>query len=612
MKKKLTRERIGYWLDCTMSKGPIRMTLLLFGIMLTIVGIIGVVAYFVSDEGGFLYQIWMSLMHTLDAGTLAGDSTDNWLYLLCMSVSTLCGLFLTSVLIGIVTTSVESKLRDLSKGTSIVQEEGHTTIIGFDNNLFSLLSELIEANANHKDACIVILGEQPKDEMEDAIAARIPDTRTTRIICRSGKLNEMYSLKRCAVEYSRSVIINIYNDAETVKALLALAAYIKDKTLAYPDLPFIVSLQDKQYVEAAEIAGEGRARIVYAKDAIARIIANTCRQHGLSHVLTELFNFGGNELYFEDVPQMVGKTLQEALLSFSNAVPFGIYTGGKALLNPPMDTVIQAGDQLILLEQDDGAWKCHPEKLVQESGLCGMNRCMPDTNNNLLVIGSNDKLPIILTEYDEYVAPGTQVMVLDDDVLLSTLEGYKNITVTRCEEAVSKELLRKLLETYHNVLLLNDDSESAEVSDANTLLRLILLRDIADKTNQRYAITTEMRDADNRRLASQARVDDFVVGTNFICLLMAQISEDPRMISLVEELLDDRGSELYMKPAVNYVDAGREVDSYVLAESAALRGEIYLGYRLIRNGQAEMIINPSKEDKITFLEGDQIVVVAES
>ncbi|MBO5867489.1 MAG: hypothetical protein J6Q54_01115, partial [Oscillospiraceae bacterium] len=187
MQKKDKREKFRYWLDCVISKGPITMTLLLFGVMISMVGLIGLGAYVVSDEGGYLYQLWMSLMHTLDAGTLAGDATDNWLYLLFMSMATLCGMFVTSVLIGIVTTSVESKLKDLSKGTSIVQEQGHTVIIGFDDNIISILSELIEANANHKNACIVILGDESKEAMEDAIAARIPDTRTTRIICRSGK-----------------------------------------------------------------------------------------------------------------------------------------------------------------------------------------------------------------------------------------------------------------------------------------------------------------------------------------------------------------------------------------------------------------------------------------
>ena len=168
----------------------------------------------------------------------------------------------------------DSKLNDLRKGTSTVLEQGHTTIVGFDNNIYSILSELIEANANKKDACIVVLGELPKIEMEEAISAHFPDTHSTRIICRSGGLHEMHSLALCSLETSRSVIVNISEDAQTVKTILAISAYLKGKTLAYPDLHIIAALQDSQFMEAARIAGEGRACIIYSKDAIARIISD--------------------------------------------------------------------------------------------------------------------------------------------------------------------------------------------------------------------------------------------------------------------------------------------------------------------------------------------------
>ena len=613
MKKRTLRERISYWFDCMMSKGPIAMSILLFAITAAIVGIIGIVAYFVSDDGGVLYQIWSSLMYTLDAGNLAGVPTDNVIYLILMFLATLCGLFLTSILIGIIASGVEGKLSDLRKGTSVVQEDNHTTIIGFDNNVYSLLRELIEANANKKKACIVILGEQPKEEMEDAIASHISDTGTTRIICRSGNLHEAYALERCSVETCRSVIINVHDDAKTVKILLALSAYLKDKELIYPELRFIASLQDAQYVEAANIAGEGRAEIIFSKDAIARIISNTCRQHGLSQVLTELFNFSGNEMYFESIPAMEGKTFKEASLSFSNAIVSGLYSNGQVRLNPPMDTVIGKEDQLVLLEMDDGAYDLHEAKKVDEANICSGESISAQASDHLIVLGSNNKLPIILAEYDKYVQPGTHVVIVDDDLDKDKLGVYENLDVKVCTKPITRDLLCEFLdESANNILLLNDDSQEPEASDSQTLLRLILLRDIADKTDRQFAITTEMRSVDNQRLASQARVDDFVIGSNFASLLMAQISENPKMSPLIAELLDESGSELYMKPAAQYVTIGEPVDSYTLTESAARKGEVYVGYRHIGKTKTNVVVNPNKEDLITFSENDQIVVIAEN
>lgn len=124
------------------------MSVLLFVITVAIVTVIGLIASFVSDDGGILYQIWNSFMYTLDSGNLSGVPTDNFIYLVLMFLATLCGLFLTSILIGVIASGIENKLSNLRKGTSVVQEDGHTVIIGFNSNVYTIIKELIEANLN--------------------------------------------------------------------------------------------------------------------------------------------------------------------------------------------------------------------------------------------------------------------------------------------------------------------------------------------------------------------------------------------------------------------------------------------------------------------------------
>lgn len=610
MKKRTIRERISYWFDCMMSKGTVAMCILLFGITMLMVGVIGVVSYFVSDEGGVLFQMWTSLMCAIDGGTIAGMPTDNVPYLVFMGVATLCGLFITSILIGIITAGVEDKLGELRKGTSVVQEDGHTVVIGFDNSVYDIIRELIVANSNKKHACVVILGEAPKEEMEEAISSHISDTGTTKIICRNGKLHEAYALERCSVETAKSVILNIHDDAKTMKVLLALSAYLKDKELLFPDMRFVASMEDSQYVEAANIASEGRAEIIYAKDAIARIISNTCRQHGLSQVLSEIFSFDGNELYFEKISELTGKTFKEAVLSLSNAIAVGICKDGNVTLNPAMDTVVDADTELVIIEADDGAYKINHDNVVDDAKICNDTGVYAEASNNLVVLGTNDKLPIILSEYDKYAEPGTTVVIVDNDFDEAVLDSYDNLEIKVCAESVSRDMLCKLLDAKaNNILLMNDDSEDAEESDSQTLLRLILLRDIADKSDRSFSITTEMRNADNQRLASQARVDDFVIGSNFASLLLAQISENANMAPLIMDLLDESGSELYMKPVAEYVTIGESVNSYTLTESAARKGEVFVGYRHVGE---DVVVNPDKTEMIIFGESDQVVVIAEN
>lgn len=349
---------------------------------------------------------------------------------------------------------------------------------------------------------------------------------------------------------------------------------------------------------------------IVQKDAIARIISNTCRQHGLSQVLSEIFSFDGNELYFEKISELEGKSFKEAVLSLSNATVVGICKEGKVTLNPAMDTVIDADTELVVIEADDGAYKINPDSEIDDSKICNAGSSYAEASNNLVVLGTNDKLPIILSEYDKYVEPGTTVIIVDNDFDEAVLDSYDNLEIKICTEAVSRDMLCKLLaEDVNNILLMNDDSEDAEESDSQTLLRLILLRDIADKSDRSFAITTEMRNADNQRLALQARVDDFVIGSNFASLLLAQISENANMAPVIMELLDESGSELYMKQVAQYVTVGEPVNFYTLTESAVRKGEIFVGYR---HADEAVVVNPDKSMMVTFGANDQVVVIAEN
>ncbi len=49
----------------------------------------------------------MSLMRTLDAGTLGGDDGTIW-YLFFMFIITLAGIFIVSILIGLLTSGIEN------------------------------------------------------------------------------------------------------------------------------------------------------------------------------------------------------------------------------------------------------------------------------------------------------------------------------------------------------------------------------------------------------------------------------------------------------------------------------------------------------------------------
>src|SRR5215218_7378121 len=83
-----------------------------------------------------------------------------------------------------------------------------------------------------------------------------------------------------------------------------------------------------------------------------------------------------------------------------------------------------------------------------------------------------------------------------------------------------------------------------------------------------------------RELAEVAQADDFIVSNKLTCLMLSQISENPGLNAVFTDLSDPEGSEIYLKPAGDYVQPGRAVSFYTVAAAARRRGEVAIGYRL--------------------------------
>ena len=112
MKKPNLKQKLSYWFDNLMSKGTLSLIFVLAVITILVVFITGIVVSISDPEanGNIFQAAWMSLMHALDAGTIAGDDTSNILFIVMMSIVTICGLFITSMLIGVISTGLESKM----------------------------------------------------------------------------------------------------------------------------------------------------------------------------------------------------------------------------------------------------------------------------------------------------------------------------------------------------------------------------------------------------------------------------------------------------------------------------------------------------------------------
>ena len=96
--------------------------------------------------------------------------------------------------------------------------------------------------------------------------------------------------------------------------------------------------------------GGDEAQIFLVDGLISRLIAQTCRQSGLSVVYAELFSFEGAAIHFHEAASLVGIPYGQALFRFPNATLIGLrYADGRVQVSPPMETTIQPGDHVIAI-----------------------------------------------------------------------------------------------------------------------------------------------------------------------------------------------------------------------------------------------------------------------
>lgn len=633
------RDKFRYRMENLLARGPGAMIGVLAALTAIVVSIVAVVLAIFgvragdapdSPELGLFEAAWQGLMHAIDAGNLAGDQG---LFLRTMMLLvTVFGIFIVSILIGTLTSGIDSKLQELRKGRSRVLEKNYTLILGFSSKVYSIIGELIIANASEKDAVIVILANQDKVEMDDAIRARIADFKTTRVICRSGNPIDLDDLKVVDPNAARSIIVlspeipsdqpasATKPDIHVLKCVLALTNYPNRKSEKFH---IVAELTDASNLESANLVGGDEAIFVVSDDVISRITAQTSRQSGLSVVLTELLDFDGAEIYFKLDPALVGKTYKDAIHCFENSALIGLqYADGTVELAPAMEKKIGAQDKVIAISEDDSSLIANTKisTRIDESAIRKNVNPQPARTERTLVLGWNPRAENVLHELDSFVAEGSETTVVchdDEPAALARLRGQLNRQRLHFSQGTltSRATLDAINPTsFDHVILFSDLALPAEEADAHTLITLLHLRRIADARGTKLSIVSEMQDLKNRALAQVGRADDFIVSDKLISLMLSQLSENKALEKVFRILFTNEGPELCLRPIADFVRTGAAMNFFTVAEAAARHGATAIGYRRVSQSERAdaaygIVVNPKKSDAVAFDANDQLIVL---
>jgi voltage-gated potassium channel Kch len=622
------RQRLRYAFDNTLSRGTPALIAWLAIVSLVFIAIAAGLLLATgsapkTEEGAtlsFPALLWHNLMRAMDAGTLGGDSGSPT-YLFITLIVTLGGIFIVGTLIGLISNGVGNMIDELRKGRSLVAEKDHIIILGWNDQIFSIIHELILGNENRRNNRIVIMADRDKVEMDDEVRERIEDLKTTKVVCRRGSPIDLGDLNIVNFNASRAIIVlspaGEDSDSEVIKSILAITNHPNRRSEKFH---IVAEIREHKNMEPARLVGRDEAQLIETGDVIARVVAQTCRQTGLSTVYTELLDYGGDEIYFKEVPQLAGSTFSDSLLAFETSAVIGIRTrNGAVQLNPPMDQKFERGDQAIVIAKDAESIVHAPSTSGIDKSLIAQRATSAAQTEKTLILGWNSRAPIIVRELDGYVAPGSLLTIVADmeidgelDVTNHTLDIRKGDTTDRATlEAINPE------QYQHIIVLCYSDTLPVQKADALTLVTLLHLRDIETKSGaNKYSIVTEMLDVRNRELAEITQADDFIVSEKLTSLLVAQVTENKDLRAVFDDIFDADGSEIYLKPATDFIALGRQTNYRTVVESARQRGAVAIGYRIAsKSGDASasygISVNPPKSAQVTFAEEDRIIVIAE-
>jgi hypothetical protein len=592
-------------------------------------------------EGGFLNQFYQSFNHLSDPGTMAYDiESSAWLKFTAV-LGGMIGIVILSALIAFITTALDQKIRELRKGHSKVIENGHTLILGWNERVVEILRELLMANESGDDECVVILSKLDKEKMDDNLNVHLPDRMNTRFVTRSGAESSLVNLDIVSVDTCKSVIVMAGCNVSATDAEKAVSDAIVTKSI----LAVIASRPpNKKLNIVAEVFHERNRQIVNdispdeittldANEILAKILVQTSRSVGLSVVYSEILSFDGCEMYFDHYDWGEIK-FRDIHYRFPDGVVMGLrHADGTLAVNPHPDTDVLPDDDILILAEDDSTIDYLDEPVVTPRDLPLPQRRLEPRIEHELLIGWTQKCETILREYSDYTLDGSTV-----DIMLRKPDDSVRDEIARIDAELSDLDVRLIDEDplstdglssidpcqYDNIIILSqggkDGIDDDEQTDSETIIILLLLRNIFEtRADERCKtkLITEVLDSDNQPLVARTGVNDFIISNRFVSMLLAQISEDADIKRVYDDLFEEEGSEIYLKPTSLYFDEFPVKVTYAdLIALAQKREEVCLGVK-IKEFESDMDKNfgvkliPEKDTEYTLTEEDTIVVLAE-
>lgn len=421
-------------------------------------------------------------------------------------------------------------------------------------------------------------------------------------------------------------------DTRVVKTLMTISKENQPPGEQEPSV--VAEIFDAQKIPIAEQAYDGPINVIAGDAFISRLIAQTVRHRGLSHVYSELLSHEhGNEVYVRQVDELAGLPFLAATTVFPRASVLGIARpqtkGFRPILNPSGDFEIKPGDRIVLIagsyeESLPGQDFEYDATKVREARDGKRMKLAPVETmpiRHILVLGWSHKVEALIEELSGYESENFEVDVFSlvpieerTELLRHVATAAEGVTVTHLEGDYVRQADLAAIDwsRYDNCVFLGSDwLDSSEETDARSILGYSAMRAALEGQPTRPEILIELIDPWNAVLFKH-RQGEVIISPVVLSHMLAHASLRPELTNVFGELFGPGGAEIFFRPASDYRLAGKTVSFEEIRAISHSVMEIAIGVRLAEGseepgGGVQLNPHPDRQWKIT--EEDEVVVL---
>ena len=529
----------------------------------------------------------------------------------------------TGTVIGFITSLIQKSIARLGLGLSPVMNTGHVLVLGWSPRLLPILKELAIATQQGRKSEVVVFSDRPRSEMEQEIDQHRAELGSLTVITRHGSLISPTEVARANGANASSIIVlrdDARGDSAVVTTVLALRAASSDQHATV-----IAEIDDPHTAATLYSATGGAVRSVRSQDIIARVTAQAARQPGLAAVVLDLLDFEGNEIYAAPAGQLVGSTFANALLAFDRSTVIGIQdASGQSWVNPEATRVIQAGDSLIFIAEDDSTIAFTGITQAPDVSRARIKPTRPKPQH-ILVVGWSPMGQAVLSNLADYLAKGSSITIVARREFVAREEladlSFGDIEVSFSNVSGDVQELIAIAEKRHydEVMVLGyRTAMSAAEADAQTLLTMLQMKQLFDDDSNSVKptrVVAEILDSALLPLARSAAADDLVVSDVLSALLIAQLSQNPSIAPVLADLFDAEGAGIHLISATDFVPVGTTTGHAELVALGSSANITVIGYRVAGGeGSPEVSgihLNPPKNRLWTVAAKDSVIAICD-